>query len=134
MTILALALRYLSCVFSLILGLFLTGVSTVLLVTGAGNAKLDMFPFWKGPTAIYGMLVLGLVGILAAILSVIGKAKPLLVLFTLVAFSMIVYGFFINTRYVFSGADQAKSLVWLAVAALVAFFGSLAQFASPRRA
>ena len=67
----AMVLRFYSCLFALVLGLFMTGVSLVLLLSGSQNYKFDMLPFWKGESALYGLLSLGVVGIASAAL-----AKP----------------------------------------------------------
>lgn len=126
------ALRLWSCLFSLVLGIFAAGVSVVLLSTGATNYNLDMLPFWKGSTALYGLLFIGLVGIAAAVLAFLGKARILLVLFTLAALTLLVYGFFVNPLYRFPGAAEAKNLAWVSLGGLVAFLGSLAQFRKQR--
>jgi hypothetical protein len=127
-------LRYYSIAFSLIFGFFMTGVAAVLLLSGTSNYRLEMLPFWKGTTALYGLLCLGLFGLLAALLALMKKVKPLLVLFTLVFAGLFIYGFFMNVGYRFSGAAEAKTLAWLGLAAVCAFLGSLMQFGKPRRA
>jgi hypothetical protein len=131
---LALILKFWSYLFALILGIFLTGMALVFMITDATNVKFDALPFWKGDTLIYWLLGLGLTGILAVVLAVLKKFKALLVLFTLAAFCLMVYGFFISPVYRFYGADPAKGAAWLAFGALGAFFGSLFQFEKPRRA
>jgi ABC-type transport system involved in cytochrome c biogenesis permease subunit len=126
-------LRFYSYLFSLIFGLFIAGIALVLLVTGAKNYRFDMVPWVKGETVLYVLLGAGLVGALAAVLALLGK--PLLVVFTLASFALLVYGFFVSPVYRFYSADQAKSVAWLSFAALCAFFGALMQYypASRRR-
>jgi len=131
---LAMLLRYYSIAFSLIFGFFMTGVAAVLLLSGNSNYKFEMLPFWKGNTALYGLLSLGLFGLLAALLALVKKARPLLVLFTLVFAGIFIYGFFMNMGYRFSGAAEAKTMAWLGFGAIGAFLGSLMQFERPRRA
>jgi hypothetical protein len=130
---LAILLRYFSIAFSLLYGLFMTGVSAVLLLSGSGNFRFEMFPFWKGNAALYWLLGLGLFGTLAAVLAFVKKLMPLLVVFTLVLAGLMIYGFFINPVYRFGGAAEAKGMAWLAFGAVGAFFGSLMQFEKPRR-
>lgn len=133
MKFLAILLRYFSIAFSLLSGLFMTGVALVLLISGATNFRLEMVPFWKGNAALYAVLVLGLSGILAAVLAFLKKLKVLLVVFTIVLAGLMIYGFFISPVYRFSGATEAKSVAWLTFGAVGAFFGSLMQFEKPRR-
>lgn len=127
-------LRFYSCLFALVLGLFMTGVSLVLLLSGAQNYKFDMLPFWKGESALYWLLALGLVGIAAAAFAFLGKLKPLIVLFTLAAFALLLYGYFISPVYRFGGEAEAKSTLWIVLAALGAFLASLMHLRNPRRA
>lgn len=133
MKFLAILLRYFSIAFSLICGLFMTGVSFVLLVSSATNFRLDMVPFLKGTAALYAVLALGLFGVLAAALAFLKKLKFLLVAFTVVLLGAMIYGYFVSPVYRFSGAAEAKTTAWLAFAAVGAFFGSLMQFERPKR-
>ena len=127
-------LRFYSYLFALVSGLFMTGVATVLLLSDAANTRFEMLPFWKGQTAIYGLLVIGLCGLAAALLGYLQKVKPLLVAFTLVLFGMLVYGYFISPVYRFAGAAEMRTTLYLVGAALLAFVGSLAQFSKGSRA
>ncbi|WP_321475673.1 hypothetical protein [uncultured Paludibaculum sp.] len=131
--VIAMVLRFYSCLFALLAGLFMTGVSSLLLLNDAKNFKLDMLPFWKGESALYGMLVLGLLGIAAALLGLVKKVKPLLVLYTVIVFALMIYGFFLSPVYRFSGAPEAKSVAWVAVAALIAVVGAFMQYREARR-
>lgn len=130
----AVALRLWSCAFSLFSGLFLTGLATFIVTTDIHNLNMTMLPWWKGTTLTVMLFVLGLSGILAGVLAALSKMKPLLVAFTLVAFGVIVDGFFINPTHRFDGKAGAISAAWLALAALAAFAGSLAQFRNSNRA
>jgi len=132
--VLAMVLRFYSCLFALILGILMTGVSLILLISGSANFKFDMLPFWKGNSALYGLLALGLVGIAAALLGFVRKLKPLLVIYTLVLLALLVYGYFLSPVYRFTGDAEAKNIAWLALAALCAFFGALMQYKEARRA
>lgn len=128
MKLFAMLLRFFSYLFSLVFGLFVAGISAVLLISGATNYRFDMVPWLKGGTVLYVLLGAGLTGVLAAVLALAGKWKPLLVIFTFVCFALLVYGFFVSPVYRFYSADQAKSVAWLAFAALGAFAGSLMQY------
>ena len=118
MKFLAVALRVWSCAFSLLIGLFLTGLAALIVTTGIHNINMTMLPWWKGTTLTVMLFIFGLSGILAGVLAFLGKLKPLLVVFTLVAFCVIVDGFFINPTHRFDGKAGAISAAWLALAAL----------------
>lgn len=128
MKLIAMLLRFFSYLFSLVFGLFIAGISLVLLITGASNYRFDMVPWVKGEAVLYVLLGAGLLGALAAVLALLGKWRPLLVGFTFASFALLVYGFFVSPVYRFYSADQAKPVAWLALAALAAFFGSLMQY------
>jgi len=131
---LAVALRMWSCAFSVITGLFLTGLGILIVATDIHNLNLTMLPWWKDTTLTVMLFVLGLSGILAGVLALLNKIKPLLVVFTLVAFGVIVDGFFLNPAHRFDGESGFKSAIWLALAALVAIAGSFAQFRNTHKA
>jgi hypothetical protein len=121
-------LRFYSYLFSLVFGLFVAGIAAVLLLSGATNYRFDMVPWVKGDAVLYVLLCSGLIGVLAAVLALTGKWKPLLVAFTFVCFALLVYGFFVSPVYRFYSADQAEAVAWLSFAALGAFAGSLMQY------
>ena len=112
----------------------MTGVSVVLLLSGSQNYKFDMLPFWKGESALYWLLALGLAGVAAAVLAFLGKLKPLIVLYTLAAFAVLMYGYFISPVYRFGGEAEAKNALWIVLAALSAFLASLMHLKNPKRA
>lgn len=128
MKLFAMLLRFFSYLFSLVFGVFIAGISVVLLISGAKNYRFEMVPWVKGENVLYFLLAAGLIGAAAAILALLGRWKPLLVAFTFAALAMLVYGFFVSPAYRFYSADQAKTVAWLAFAALGAFFGSLMQY------
>lgn len=125
MKVFAMLLRYFSIAFSLIAGLFTAGVAAVLLLSGSTNFRFEMLPFWKGTAALYWLLGIGLLGVIAALLAFMRKIKVLLIAFTVLFLGLMVYGFFISNAYRFAGAAEAKSLAWLTFAAVGAFFGSI---------
>ena len=130
----AVVLRLWSCAFSLFLGLFLTGLATLIVTADIHNLDMAMLPWWKGTTLTVMLFIFGLSGILAGVLAALKRIKPLLVVYTLVAFAVIVDGFFLNAAYRFDGKAGAISAAWLALAALLALAGSFAQFGNSRRA
>lgn len=133
MKFLGLLLRFWSCAFSILIGLFLTALALLIVVTNIQNLDMSMLPWWKGGILTAWLAILGLAGILAGGLALLNRLKPLQVIYTLAAFVLIVYGFFINMAFRFSGRPGAISAAWLALGALLAFLGSLTLFGKPRR-
>lgn len=126
------ALKFYSILFSFVVGVFLTGLGLLSILTSAQNMKMDMLPFWKGSSLWYGLLCLGLLGVIAALAAALKKAKVLLVVFTLAGFALVVYGYFLSAGYRFSGAAEAKGVLAFAFGMLGAFFGSLYQYEKSR--
>lgn len=128
----AMALRFWSYLFALLLGVFCAGIALVLLISGAPNYRLDMLPWFKGSAAVYALLVLGLFGAVSAVLAFAGKAKPLLAVFCILAFVLMGYGYFLSPQYRFSGASEAWGALLLTFGAIGASFGALMQFQKRR--
>lgn len=135
MKIFALLLRYWSYLFAGLFGIFVAGIAAVLLISGSPNFRLSQLPFWQGKTALYSLLCIGLLGVIAALLGLLKGMRPLLLIWTLVVFVLLVYGYFISPKYYFAlGASEAKGAAWLAFGALGAFFGALMQYRTDKRA
>lgn len=133
MKLFGLLLRFWSCAFSILVGLFLTALALLIVVTNIQNLDMPILPWWKGGVLTAWLAILGLAGILAGGLALLNRFRPLQAIYTLAAFVLIVYGFFINMAFRFSGRQGAINAAWLALGALVAFLGSLTQFGKPRR-
>lgn len=134
MKIFALLLRYWSYIYSGLFGLFTTGVAAVLLISGTPNFRLSQIPFAQGKTALYILLALGLTGIVAALLALLKGMRPLLLVWTLTAFLMLVYGYFISPKHYFTmGAAEARGVAWVAFGGLGAFFGALMHYRKDTR-
>ena len=133
MKLIVFILRLWSCAFSILLGLFLTALALLIAAANIKNLDMSMLPWWKGGTLTAWLAFLGIAGILSGGLALLGKLKPLLALYTLAAFVVIVYGFFINMAFRFDSRQGAIKVACLALGALLAFFGSLPQLRKPRR-
>jgi hypothetical protein len=131
--ILAIVLKFWCYLFALFFGLFLTGIALVLLLTGATNFQFNQLPFLTGWMQLAFLLIAGLLGILAALLGYARGARLLLSSWTGVVFVLLAYGYFVNTKFYFTlGASQAWHALWLSLGALLAFFGSLAEYQKGR--
>jgi hypothetical protein len=126
------ALKWYSILAAFVVGLFLTGLGLLSIITRATNMKMEMLPFWKGETLWYGLLSLGLFGLLASLAAATRKVRILLPLFTALALGLTLYGYFLSPVYRFSGAAEAKGVLWFAFGMLGAFFGSLYLFEKRR--
>ncbi|MBA3976173.1 MAG: hypothetical protein C0504_18355 [Candidatus Solibacter sp.] len=134
MKIFALLLRYWSYIYSGLFGLFTAGIAAVLLISGSPNFRLSQIPFAQGKTALYILLAIGLTGILAALLALLKGMRPLLLVWTLVVFILLVYGYFISPKHYFVlGASEARGAAWIAFGGLGAFFGALMHYRKNKR-
>jgi hypothetical protein len=133
--IFALLLKYWSYLYSGLFGLFLAGMAAVLLISGSSNFRFTQIPFWQGAAALYGLLFIGLLGVAGALLGLLKGLRPLLLVWTLVIFCLLVYGYFISPKHYFTlGVTEAKGAAWLSFGALGAFFGALMQYRNSKRA
>jgi len=132
--IFALLLRYWSYLFAGLFGVFLAGIAAVLLISGSSNFRLSQIPFWQGMPVLYGLLAIGILGVVAALIGLLKGMRPLLLVWTLLVFCLLVYGYFISPKHYFAlGAPEAKGAAWLSLGALGAFFGALAQYRNGKR-
>jgi hypothetical protein len=132
--IFALLLRYWSYLFAGLFGVFVAGIAAVLLISGSSNFRLSQIPFWQGKPVLYGLLALGLLGVVAALLGLLKGMRPLLLVWTLLIFCLLVYGYFISPKYYFvMGAAEAWTAAYLAAGALIAFAGALMQYQKDKR-
>lgn len=134
MKIFALLLRYWSYIYSGLFGLFMAGIATVLLISGTPNFRLSQIPFAQGNAALYVLLAVGLTGIAAALLALLKGMRPLLLIWTLVVFILLVYGYFISPKHYFVlGASEARGAALIAFGGLGAFFGALMHYRKDTR-
>ena len=115
-------LRVYAYLFELALSLFLLGLG---IMAGPNHLNLGMLP-WEGSALRTMVLILGVVGLGCVLLagSRLRWIFPLWCLFVLV---MLVRGYFLSS-YSFAGGNEFQFAVWLTIAALMAFLGSLAVF------
>lgn len=121
----ATVLLFWSRLFALFVGLLAAGVSFVLLISGSGNYRFEMLPWFKEGGALWALLLLGLFGICSALLSIMGRAKPLLAVFCCLAFVLMAYGYFLSPYYRFDGSGEAWGTFFLTLGAVGASFGAL---------
>jgi len=123
--------RIYSYLYYLALALLLLGISLVALLSHSNTLNLGMLP-WKGAELTYWLLGLGLMGLLAIVLSWIGRLRFLFLLYALAVFVMMVRGYFIS-GYSFSGKDEFRMAIWMTLGALFAIFGAWSQFRKQSR-
>ena len=117
-------LRLYAYLYHLALSLFLIGIGIVAVWNGK-DLTLGMLP-WQGSTLTQAVLVLGVVGLVCALLAATGALRWLFPLWALVVLVLMVRGFFL-APYTFSGPDQFWGAVLLTLGALGAFLGSLSR-------
>lgn len=121
-----LLLRIYAYLFELALCFLLLGAGLMTVAGGENNLKLGMLP-WEGATLTRAVLIMGVVGIVCAVLALAGWLRWLFPLWTLFVFALMFRGYFL-TSYSFSSADEFKLAVWLTAGALLAFLASLSLF------
>ena len=121
-----LLLRIYAYLFELALCLLLLGVGLMTVAGGENNLKLGMLP-WESATLTRAVLIMGVAGIVCAVLALAGWLRWLFPLWTLFVFVLMFRGYFL-TSYSFSSADEFRLAVWLTAGALLAFLASLSLF------
>lgn len=114
-------MRLFSYVFHALLALFLISISALALTSGADSLQLDMLP-WSGTTLAYVLFFAAIVGLLAVLLAIAGKLRPLFFIWALVVAGFMVKGFVFSTYHFREG--EVKPAVYLIVAALIALPGA----------
>ena len=115
-----------SYAFHLVLALFMTGLAVMAFSTGTHNLRLDILP-WSGMTLSWWLLGLGLAGLLAIALAVLGTLRVLFLVWTVVVVGLLVRGFFFSP-YVFGGWEGFRMVLLLLAGAGLAAIGGWIQF------
>ena len=118
--------RIYSYLYYLALALLLLGISLVALLSHSHTLNLGMLP-WKGTALTYWLLGLGVAGLLAIVLSWIGRLRFMLLLYALAVFVMMLRGYFLS-GYSFSGKDEFRMALWMTAGAMLAICGAWSQF------
>lgn len=126
-----LVLRLYSYVFHLALSLFLFALGCLTALSGVNNLSLGMLP-WEGARLTYGVLGLGLAGLIFTGLAIFGHLKILFPLWAGVIFVMMFRGFFLSP-FTFQGPDQFHGAILLTLGALGAFLSAWTVLQSPKR-
>ena len=114
-------MRWFSYLFHAVLTLFLLALSLVALTSGQ-QLELAMLP-WQGKDLTYYLLGGAVIGLLAVVLAVGRKARPLFFLWSLVVLVLMIYGFFFS-RYHFAGPSAFHRALYLTAGAILAAFGA----------
>jgi hypothetical protein len=124
------ALRFLLHTFAylyhFLLAAFLAGISLVAMLASENNFELGMIPWWTGKTLARALFGANLAGLIAVIMAVRGRMRPLLALWALIVFGVMVYGFFIS-GYRYADAEHFQQALLLVGGALLALIGSRSQ-------
>ena len=115
-----------SYAFHLVLALFVTGLAVLAFSTGTHNLRLDILP-WTGMTLSWWLLGLGLAGLLAIALAVLGVLRVLFLVWTVVVVGLMVRGFFFSP-YMFGGWEGLRMVLLLLAGACLAAVGGWLQF------
>jgi hypothetical protein len=127
-------LQFISGVFHAVLALFCLGLGVLAYVTNMGSSlKMTMMPWFSGPWLSAWLVGLGAVGLVLAILFLMGKLRPVFLLWTLFVLVTMVYGYF-SGAHIFANKSEAYTAGYLCLAALVALIGAWRNRGVPARA
>lgn len=130
MKVVSFLIRIYSLLFHLLVALFLLGLGLVGYLSGGSELQLEMTP-WSGSQLVGALLALGLGGLLFVVLAFKGVLRFLFMIWALVVLYLLVDGYFLNTTYRFSGEDEFRFAIYLALGALLAFLGSILLLRKP---
>src|ERR1041385_604358 len=88
-------LRFWSYLFHALLALFLLAISGVALLSGVPNLQLGMLP-WIGATLVRVVFWGSLFGLIATLLSILGRLRFLFLLWTLAVFYFLLKGYWLS--------------------------------------
>ena len=124
-----LLLQLFGYLFQVLLSLFLIGIA---IAAGSNTLQLGMLP-WSGPSLNHWVVGLGILGLLATLLAIVGIIRFLFPLWCLFVLVMLVRGYFFSS-YRFSGPEEWHLSLWLMAGAVLAFVGSLTIFRARKKA
>jgi hypothetical protein len=107
-------------------------VAGAVVVSGAQTVDIGWLP-WMRERLMLIMLFLGIAGLLAVCLSIAGRWRILLFLFSIYTCYLIVSGMFLNQGYSFHGPDDARNAVFVAVGSALAVVGAWPSSTARRR-
>jgi hypothetical protein len=123
-------LRAYSYLFHALLGLFLLGISLVVILSGTHDLHIKFLP-WSGKQLTYAVFMLALIGLAAVILAIFGKVRLFFLIWSIAVLLFLLRGFFLSS-YVFANAGDFRAALYFTLAALIAVVGAWFQF-RPRR-
>lgn len=129
MKVVSFLIRIYSLLFHLLFSLFLLALAIVGYASSGAGLTLGMTP-WSGNELVGSLFALGLGGLLFVILAFNGAQRFLYMIWTLVMLYLLVSGYFLS-NYRFSGPGEFEFALYLALGALLAFFGSLLLLRKP---
>ncbi|MGH9668405.1 MAG: hypothetical protein ACRD9L_28625 [Bryobacteraceae bacterium] len=124
-----LLLRLFGYLFQVLLSLFLIGIA---IAAGSNTLQLGMLP-WSGSSLNHWVVGLGILGLLATLLAIVGIIRFLFPLWCLFVLVMLARGYFFSS-YRFSGPEEWHLSLWLTAGAVLAFVGSLTIFRARKKA
>ena len=131
MSIIGTIMRLFSYAFHLVLGLFLLGISSMALCSGAHTLKIGVLP-WREATLTYVLFGCALLAIASVLLSYFGILRVLFLLWSLAVAVMLVKGF-VFSSFSFRSDGDAHTALYLTLGAILAVIGAWSAFRKPAR-
>ena len=116
-------LRVFSYIFLAVHGLAALALSAVMAASPHDDVRLGWLP-WKGEALGAALAVFGLAALILVCLSIVGRARILLMLFALAALVLVTRGFFFSS-WRFSGVHAAQDAFHYVLGMTLAFLGSI---------
>jgi hypothetical protein len=116
-------LRVFCYIFHTVFSVCLLGFGGLAILARASTMKVEMLP-WQGTELNYWLIGLGLLGLVSVFLAITGRFRPLLALWSIGVFGMLIKDIFLSSAVTFSGPDDFHNWLWITAGAGIAMIGS----------
>jgi hypothetical protein len=122
-------LRLYSFAFHALFALVVLAAAFVMLASKPATISFYLLP-WRGPSMLWGLLLLALIGLIILLLAVRGKIQKLYGFWSVVVFILIVRLFFFSPASFTPGRGEFQMALWIILAAVLAVVGACGKPAS----
>ncbi|MEN6537514.1 MAG: hypothetical protein ABFD60_11425 [Bryobacteraceae bacterium] len=116
-------LSYYSYAFNGLFAAFLLGIAAISFLTGSHAFQFPILP-WEDNTLVYALVGIAVIGFLMVLLAMIGTAKKLFLIWSLLVFALIVRGFFFSSHQFAAGSGDICTALYVVAASIIAVLGA----------